>query len=203
MSALTQKCTKCFEGFFPDSNGVCTSPCPAGRFFVNNDCYLLPPRCLSLSNVLHCQKCEEGYRLIQGECTLCNGPNPLFPCVFCPLDHFVSTLGQCVRTARFCDSIDQATGLCLTCASGAIPVEGVCCGFGQALQNGVCVDGSLSINGGQNSQQSQNQNQNQVPQFDSTYYRHCKIYSPPLNKCIECRNGHTFSLTPQGSDLCL
>ena len=176
---ILQICKQCINGYVPlPINGQCHSLCPAGRFFVNNNCYLLPQHCLSLTNVLHCSACETGYRLIQGECRSCSGPNPNFPCVTCPLDHFVNPNGQCVRISQNCDRIDQTTGLCLSCASGVAPVNGVCCQTGQNVQNGVCTSSS---NSGQGSQVD-----------FTTYYRYCKIYSPPVSSCLECLSGRSF-----------
>jgi hypothetical protein len=181
-NAITQLCKTCTNGFFPNTAGTCVSPCPAGQFFVNQQCYTLPTNCLNLTNVLHCDACATNYRLIQGECRLCNGPNPAYPCTTCPLNQFVNTNGQCVTPGANCASFDQNTGLCLSCANGLTAINGKCCPIGQSIQsNGVCGSSASSTSGGST-----------AVDFN-VYYRYCHIFNSVGQFCESCLTGREFA----------
>ena len=123
---LMQKCLGCNGGYVLDPLGVCVRPCPLGQTLIGSNCFLHPPDCTGLNLFLQCTGCSGNRRLQAGQCVLCNGPNPNFPCVTCPSDQFVSSQGRCIRAQPNCQAVDQATGFCLSCTSGAFPTNGVC-----------------------------------------------------------------------------
>ena len=141
----------------------------------------MPVNCKSLDSVLHCTSCVTNYEMVQGDCQLCNGPNPSFPCVRCPIGQFVNNNGSCITQGQNCASIDQNSGLCLSCANGDTPVIGVCCISGET----VLANGRCGVSNGSGASGSS------AVDFN-TYHRHCQTFSPPLGKCIECRNGRSF-----------
>lgn len=126
-SPLTQKCTSCVLGYSLDSKGVCINPCPLGYAPAGETCLPLPSHCVGLTFIGHCRGCESGFRLQGGGCQPCDGPNPNFPCVFCPINQIVGSSGLCIDVMPHCFSLSQETGKCISCASGVPPVNGVCC----------------------------------------------------------------------------
>lgn len=140
----------------------------------------LPDNCLNINYLRFCTKCADNYELRQGVCTRCSGPNPYFPCVTCPSNQYVDSTGSCKSTNPYCSSINQGTGLCNSCTSGAAPVNGICCSSGEVVSNGSCVKESSS-------------NGSTDPTTNpGDYYKNCLIYSPPSKLCTECRSGHDF-----------
>lgn len=108
-------CSQCKKGYSWTLN-VCTlnapvaSSCPTGKILVGTICVILPSHCQSLSRYYHCTQCDLGYRLTAGECLLCNGPNPAFPCTICPLNHSIDSKGRCMKTYQHCATASSTTG---------------------------------------------------------------------------------------------
>ena len=180
---IQQICESCKSGFKLDPLLlVCAPLCPSGQTPIGSDCYRLPPDCTSLNIFLHCSSCAPNKRLSGGQCVPCDGPNPNFPCVTCPFGQSVNNNGLCIRVNDNCDSIDMNNGWCLTCASGDIPVDGLCCLSGQSVQNGVCVGSGQTFG--------------DISGPSGIVFRrpdlvHCRVTENGV--CAECLNGRAFN----------
>lgn len=135
-------CSQCNLGY-TWNNVLCiltvATNCLSGQVLINNQCVNLPPNCLSINIFQICTQCDSGFKIESGSCVRCTGPNSFFPCVTCPADQYIDPTGACRLASSECSSVNQATGLCNTCRSGASPAGGICCPSGQSVINGVCM----------------------------------------------------------------
>lgn len=206
------------------TNGICVlSPvnCNQNQILINSQCTDLPPNCLTLNVYFQCTSCAANFQLISGVCQACNGPNPNFPCLNCPLGMYVDNQGRCQPVNQNCGSYNSANGLCLTCINRQQPVVGTCCPIGQTYLNGVCtVQQSNSYGGstagassntnsnagsdtsGNNNNGSNGSNGNNGGNSGSTgssgssgpkkYSPYCQTIDPALRICTSCLDGHFF-----------
>lgn len=153
--------------------------CQPGQVIVQNQCVNLPDHCLSINSFRICTQCESGYTMTAGYCQKCTGPNIYYPCVTCPINQYIDATGSCRSASPYCGTINQSTGLCNSCTSGAAPVSGICCPTGQSVTNGVCQSGGSSTD------------VPIVPKSDfALYYKFCLYYNSQLSICTQCLNGH-------------
>jgi hypothetical protein len=114
-------------------NGACIlnpGNCTPRQQLINNMCVNLPNNCRQLNLFYQCTQCENNHQLQAGDCIRCTGTNPNFPCITCPANNFVNSLGICQQVNNYCNGFDPLTGLCLACLNGATPVAGICCNVG-------------------------------------------------------------------------
>lgn len=178
------KCKLCSTGYYWNIY-LCilniANNCSPGQVIIQNQCVNLPDNCLSINDYRICTQCAAGYQMMAGECKKCNGINPNYPCATCPLNQYVDATGTCRLASAYCATINQLTGLCNSCTSGAAPVGGVCCATGQSVVNGACQQGGSPST------------PSTVPKDDfATYYQSCLYYNSAKKICTECRSGHYF-----------
>lgn len=93
-------CSECLLGYslilnICQINIITPISCPSGQYLVNKICVNLPANCLALNNFYICTECIKSYEISFGQCVPCKGPNPNFPCSYCPDNFFITSSGSC------------------------------------------------------------------------------------------------------------
>lgn len=151
--------------------------CNSQQQLINNLCVNLPTNCKQLNLFYQCSQCADSYQLQAGDCIKCTGNNPNFPCITCPANSYVDSLGRCQLANEYCNGYNALTGSCLACINGAAPVNGVCCNVGYYYQTNGCFQQGGSITIPPNNQGGQGTN-------DDSYKINCKLANIKMKICL-------------------
>lgn len=111
-------------------NGGCVE-CAGGYTMVNGNCMVQNPLCRTVDSSANCATCYSGYTLSNGNCIIPTNSDPNCVqksgtiCLYCQNGFWISN-NVCTRLTKSCQSYDQQTGSCTSCAFTSRLIDGNC-----------------------------------------------------------------------------